>query len=542
MPPQFNIRITPAAPDAQQHIPYIDVTVETTGLSVKKGEPVYEVTANTGFGVTSAKDFRDLTFSDALGPLATATGDVPDDGSGVTRLWRAARDVKGPVRAHYRVPINASAPPVALPQYELRTEFGTFSAASNSFLLVPADAIKRTAKVEWDFTSYGNGGIGISSLGTGSTTSNVPRSGEEMSAIYFMGGHPGTVARTADGFFAAWQGKPPFPMTPLLTWAGILHRFYGSVFGFAPASFGIFARTNTINPGSGVGLTDSFAFTYNESTKANELRSILAHEMVHTFIHGLDPAKNATTDQGSSWFSEGLAVHYQRRLPYKAGMISIAEYLKDINQTASRYYTNIRINVSNSQIPLGFWTDGNIRVLAYDRGSLYFDKVDAQIRATSRGKRSLDDIVRTMLTARHSERPMDEALYRSLIDAELGPQGIKDLDAMLAGETVVPPSDAYGPEFRRVVVPLRRYEIGYEKMRSGDHSNIVRSVVAMSNAAKAGLKVGDEILSSRDGDALQLDQDADNELIIKRAGRMLNLHYLPRGEKIEGYQWIAARR
>lgn len=357
-----------------------------------------------------------------------------------------------------------------------------------------------------------------------------------------MGGHPGIVARTTDGFFAAWNGKPPFPMAPLLTWAGTLHRFYGTVFRFPPASFGVFARTNTVNPGSGIGLLDSFAFTFNHATKDSELRSILAHEMVHSFIHRLDFPENATADQDGAWFSEGLAVHYQRNLPYRAGMISSSAYLKDINQTASRYYTNVKINTPNGEIPAGFWTDGDVRVLAYDRGSLYFDRVDAQIRNVSHGKRSLDDIVRTMLAARHSGRPMDESLYRSLLEAELGPQGIKDLNAMLAGEAVVPPSDAYGPGFKRIVVSLRRYEIGYTKVRSGDHSSTVQSVVAESNAAKAGIKAGDEILSSRDGDALRLDQNGSNEIVIKRSSKILKLKYLPRGETMKGYQWVAVMR
>lgn len=536
--PQFRVRITPAAPDAQQNIPSIDVLVETTGLPAKKGRPVYEVTANTGFGATSAEDFRDLTFADASGPLATTIVDVPEDGNGVMRQWKAGRDVNGAVRARYTVPIDGSAPPVALPQYELRTELRSFSAASKSFLLVPADAIRRTAKIEWDLAAYGPGGIGVSSLGVGTALSGTPRSGKEMSEVYFMGGRPGTVARGTDGFFAAWQGRPPFPMAPLLTWAGALHRFYGTVFGFPPASFGVFARTNSVNPGSGIGLLDSFAFTFNDVTKDGELRSILAHEMVHSFIHRLDPPEHVTAGQDGAWFSEGLAVHYQRKLPYRAGLISRSAFLKDLNQTASRYYTNIRINAPNGQIPAGFWTDGDVRVLVYDRGSLYFDRVDAQIRAASHGARSLDDIVRTMLAARHSGRPMDEALYRSLIEAELGPQGIKELDAMLAGEDVVPPSDAYGPGFRRVVVPLRRYEIGYTKAGSGDHPSMVKSVVASSNAAKAGLKVGDEIVSSRDGDALRLDQDGANEMVIRRSGKTIRLKYVPRGEVLNGYQWV----
>lgn len=146
-----------------------------------------------------------------------------------------------------------------------------------------------------------------------------------------------------------------------------------------------------------------------------------------------------------------------------------------------------------------------------------------------------------MLKTRRAGGAMNEALYRSLLRAELGAKGIADLDAMLAGATVLPPSDAYGPRFRRVLRPLRRYDLGFDMASLQTKPKIVRGLVAGSNAAAAGLRNGDVILNGFPQDALQGDQQAYVTLDVRRAGQTLQLRYQPRGEVVQAYQWVAVR-
>jgi len=535
--PEIRITLSPAAPDAAQNVPYVDVTVVVDGVTRAAGDRLFQLAMVANTVVTSGKDVRNLSIRDATGTIAARVRDVAEDGSNQTRFWEAPRPLRGTVTMQYRVPIDAAAPPLSLPQYEMRTERGGFSAAGTAFLILPADDIARRVRLQWDFAGYGAGGTGVSSLGIGNVASEKPLPAEKLASMYYMGGRPGSYRSDKDGFFAAWQGAPPFEMAPLMGWASELHRYYGRFFGYTPPSFGVFGRTNTRNPGSGIGLTDSFAFTFNQSSKPDDLRSLLAHEMLHAWVNSLDASMDKAGGLDRSWFGEGLAVHYQRMLPYRAGLITPQQFVADLNETAARYYTNIKIGVPNADIPAGFWRDTRVRVLPYDRGSLYFAATDAAIRRASAGKRSLDDLVRTMLATRRAGKPMNEALYRQLLAGELGERGIADFEAMLRGAVVLPPSDAFGPGFRRIQVPLRRFDLGFDPESLLARPKIVRGLIAGSNAAKAGLRDGDEILNPFSQDGMQGDQQAWLTLEVRRGDARLSLRYQPRGETVPAYQW-----
>lgn len=535
--PEIRITLSLAAPDAAQNVPYVDVTVAVDGVTRAAGDRLFQLAMVANTVVTSGKDVRNLSIHDATGTIAARVRDVAEDGSNQTRFWEAPRPLRGTVTMQYRVPIDAAAPPLSLPQYEMRTERGGFSAAGTAFLILPADDIARRVRLQWDFAGYGAGGTGVSSLGIGNVASEKPLPAEKLASMYYMGGRPGSYRSDKDGFFAAWQGAPPFEMAPLMGWASELHRYYGRFFGYTPPSFGVFGRTNTRNPGSGIGLTDSFAFTFNQSSKPDDLRSLLAHEMLHAWVNSLDASMDKAGGLDRSWFGEGLAVHYQRMLPYRAGLITPQQFVADLNETAARYYTNIKIGVPNADIPAGFWRDTRVRVLPYDRGSLYFAATDAAIRRASAGKRSLDDLVRTMLATRRAGKPMNEALYRQLLAGELGERGIADFEAMLRGAVVLPPSDAFGPGFRRIQVPLRRFDLGFDPESLLARPKIVRGLIPGSNAAKAGLRDGDEILNPFSQDGMQGDQQAWLTLEVRRGDARLSLRYQPRGETVPAYQW-----
>ena len=534
-PPTLSITLAPDAPDRDGHIRAIDLTLVVTDADAAPGAPLFHLPATANTVVTSADDITALTATDARGPLSLAAQDTPADDSNTDRAWRADRAVAGTVTIRYRVTIDPARPPLVAPQYDIRTESGTVSGAANSFVLLPADAKPRHVAVHWNLTKLGANAIGVSSFGVGDVAPDTPITPDRLGSVYYMAGTPGLYR--APGFFAAWQGTPAFAAAEVMQWASKLHAFYGSFFGYRPPSFGVFARTNAGNPGSGIGLVDSFAFTFGPTSTAEEMRTLLAHEMLHAWVNSLDGSMDAANGLGAAWFGEGLAVYYQRALPYRAGLIPTAAFLADLNETAGRYYTNAMIATPNADIAAGFWRDTRIRVLPYDRGSLYFATVNAAIRARSGGRRSLDDLVRAMLAARRRGEAMTLVMWRRMLAAELGQSGIQSFEAMLAGKTVLPPSDAFGARFERVKVPLRRWQLGFDPASTTTSPKTVRGLIPGSNAALAGLRNGDHITTAFPQDAPQGDQHATLDLKIERDGRPMVIHYLPRGKTVLAWQW-----
>ena len=436
----------------------------------------------------------------------------------------------------YLAPIsNAPNALGAAPPLELRGEEGGFSGQAATFLLLPATNANFSFQIHWDLSEQPNGAVGLSTFGRGDQKASHRMTAEEIGGLYFFGGQLQLYPErsTPQGFFSAVQGRPPFDGIALMQWTEKLYRYY---FGFFRAEkaepYAVLLRRNPINAGGGVELGNAFIGTFDKQTNTEDLKMTLAHEMVHTFVRGLEGDEFA-----GSWFTEGIAVYYERLLPLRAGVITADDFLRDVNSTAARYYTNALQQTPNSEIGAQFWAETRVRVLPYDRGSLYFAELDRQIRHASDGKRSLDQLILAMLQKRRSGGRMDEQSWRELLRKELGQSAIDAFDSMLRGDRVLPESDAFGPCFTRTIRRLRRYDLGFDSKVLIEPTRVVRGLRAESGAAKAGLRDGDRILRPVPQDGIQADQSALLHLQIERGGMQIAIDYLPRGEEVDAYQW-----
>lgn len=532
----LTVELRPSAP-INGALQGIDVTVSVQGEAVPAGGRIAVLPVVTSALTTSAPDISGFAITDAQGTVAVHIQDVTRNSDNIDRYWIADRATVGTLTWRYHVAVDPTKPLLSLPMYELRSTYGTLSGAGNSFLALPTDSLKRRVSVRWDLRDLPPGAVGLSSFGNGDSTSGTDLTTEELSSTYYMVGAPKLFRATAGGFFAGWQGRPAFDMAILMRWAGKLHGYYGTFFRDPKPVFGIFGRSNPINPGSGVGLTNSFAFTFGDTTTAADLKSMLAHEMLHVWVSSLDTVGDEDTLSGS-WFGEGLAVYYQRNLPYRAKAISADEYLADLNRTAIRYYTDSMIATPNDRIAGAFWKDTRVRVLPYDRGSLYFAKLNAEIVRASGGRRSLDDLVLSLLAERHAGRPMTIHTWKTYLRRELGDAGIADWQTMLTGRRIELASDSFGPCFVRTTVPLGEFDMGYDFVASNAKGRIVQGLKPGSNAALAGLRDGDVVMKGGARDATQWDPNAMVTLQVERAGRPLTIQYSARGRILQIPQWI----
>lgn len=546
--PPLTVTLTPAAAGVDGNIPYVDVRVVAPDMSVAAGKPLLRLPLVSSNVTTLAGDLEDLRVADSKGALTLSIRDDSQSGLMLFRHWYASRPVSGTLTIRYRAPIsNALNPRGAAPPLELRTESGGFSGDASTFLVLPdSDSIYRIA-LHWDFAALGPGAAGLSTLGAGDVGFAAGGGGPQRklgavyeSGLYVMGGriHTRPSPLSGAGFMSAWQGQPPFDANALMKWTQSLYGSYVKFFRAPPGQpYEVFLRRNLVNAGGGVEVGRSFVGTFDQQTEAQDLELTLAHEMVHTFVGGLDDPQGLL----ASWYTEGLAVYYQRVLPWRAGLISTEDFLVDLNKTAARYYTDLLNDTPNGQIPARFWADTRVRVLAYDRGSLYFAQLNAELRARSGHEQSLDNLVLQMLDRRRRGLPVDEAAWVSLVRKAVGRAGVAQFDAMLAGKLVLPASAAFGPCFARTTVPLRRYELGFDSAVLMEPARVIRGLVPGSQAARAGLRNGDRIVKPVPQDAIQANQNARLTLLIERAGKTFPVTYLPRGAEVATYQWKRRR-
>ena len=531
----LRVTLEPAAPAANGLIHYLDVIVTAPIAKVSPGQPLLRLPLVIDNVQTAANELTNIKARDAIGPVKLTSTDDPA-GEIPYRRWRAERAVQGPLSIRYRIPItNIPNARGAAPPLELRSENGAFSGEAGSFLVMPDDDNPYHLAVHWDFSSATSGRHGLSTVGFGDARTADAAPPVELEVTYFMGGliqhFPEAPSRS--GFLSAWQGDPPFDTPAVMKWTETLYGFYLNFFRVPEGRpFGVFLRSNPINPGGGVEIGNSFVGTFSTTTDPADLKLTLAHEMVHTFVHGF-----GSESTGGSWFSEGLAVYYQRVLPLRAGLITSETYLQDINSTAGRYFTDAMNRTPDDEIQSRFWADTRIRVLPYDRGSMYFAQVDEAIRKESGGSRSLDDLVLEMLKRRHDGLPVNQDSWLQIVTRELGQTGKAQLEAMLAGDLVIPPSDSFGACYERTTAPLRRYDLGFTTDVLSEPARIVRGLEPGSAAALAGLQNGDHIVKPVPQDGIQADQHALLHLQVQRRDRTLDIAYLPRGETVEAYQW-----
>jgi hypothetical protein len=498
----LTITLRPAAADSQQRVPYVDITLTFTAPPVAAGAPLLKIALVTSNVETVAKTIEAFSVSDAVGPVDITVKDDPESGEVTYRHWVPSRATKGTLTVHYRAPIS-----------------------------------NKPIEIRWNLRDMAPGAVGISSFGNGDVTAPLSKDLRSLQSSFFMGGKLGLYpqAPPKTGFFSAWHGTAPFDLRDLMISEEKVYAFYTNFFKQpATAPYGVFLRENPVNAGGGVELSGSFVATFGPKTNVDDLKITLAHEMLHTFVGAIEKPGGLV----SSWFSEGMAVYYARLLALRAGQITPAQFLEDLNTTAGRYYTDAMIATPNAEIPARFWADTRVRVLPYDRGSMYFAVVDGEVRAASGGKRTLDDLLFAMLERRREKPPLDESAWVDLVTKELGEKGRTEFQAMLSGATILPEPGGFGPCFTRTTKMLRRYQLGFEPKVLTEPKRIVRGLITGSAAERAGVRDGDEITQPVPQDRMQGDQEAILTLKLLRDGKPLEISYLPRGEAVEAYQWI----
>jgi predicted metalloprotease with PDZ domain len=278
------------------------------------------------------------------------------------------------------------------------------------------------------------------------------------------------------------------------------------------------------------------------------LLGLISHEYFHTWnVKRLKPAELATIDWQREnhtellWFFEGFTSYYDELMLQRCGLIDAPRYLRQLAKTVNAVAaTPGRAVQSVAEASFDAWVKyyradentPNSTVSYYLKGALVALCLDLTLR--QRG-RSLDEVMRC-LWRRRGGGPVTEAQIADALAEVAGRRLDAELRDWVHGTEELPVAELLGV----VGVAARPERAGFAaslglRLSEGPFSGVqVKSVLAASAAAAAGLSAGDELLAvdgwriRRLDDALAwLRPGAPFDLLLVRDQRVLTLAVQP---------------
>lgn len=255
-------------------------------------------------------------------------------------------------------------------------------------------------------------------------------------------------------------------------------------------------------------------FGFKPESRYKDFLSLVAHELFHVWnVKALRPDVLGPFDYEDEnytrllWFAEGGTEYYSNLLLLRAGLMNEREYLsgkasgiKALQERPGRFETSIEEASFDAWIKYYRQDENaiNNQISYYDKGDIVAMMLDVTIRTSSEGKRSLDDVLRTLYndffkkgknySAADLQKAAEKAAGRSLDDF---------FSKYVRGEAEI--------EYNSILngIGLQLKETGGTRARSYIGANtaddagrlMIRSVPAGTPAYEQGLSSGDQVVA-----------------------------------------------
>ena len=285
--------------------------------------------------------------------------------------------------------------------------------------------------------------------------------------------------------------------------------------------------------------------------------SIVAHEFFHVWnVRHMRPLGLAQYDYQNEqytsqlWLAEGLTSYYDNLLISRAGLITPKEYMELLAKDIHRLETTPgRLLRPVDEASLDAWirhyqpnaNSINSTISYYTKGAVIGFVLDTYIRKASKGRRSLDDVMRKMYEL-YSNEPYSRGAFEKVV-VDIGGAGAGSMLRSLLTTTADPDVDNafdyYGLELNRGALlitgkpdeePLIS-DLGV-LWEDDNPGLIVKAVLHGTGGSSAGLIPGDEILAignermtrdSLDGLMASFSPGEETKLLVSRRNRIIEL-------------------
>jgi len=294
-------------------------------------------------------------------------------------------------------------------------------------------------------------------------------------------------------------------------------RRYRDMWGSLPYQKYVFLNLLTESPG---GLEHGNSVCLMSSRWATRTRgpylrwlNLVSHEFFHVWnIKRLRPAELGPFDYErenytrSLWIAEGITDYYAALTVRRSGLSDTAEYLASLSEVIQALQsTPGRLVQSAEESSFDAWiklyrpdeNSVNTSVSYYTKGTAVAWILDALIRQSTSGARSLDDVMRLAFERFSGERGFTTEEFKALAGEVAGvPLGSFFSHAVEAAAELdyTPALDWFGLRFKNVDAPKTCCVIGAET-RIDNGRLLVKKIPRGTRAAESGLNVDDEIIA-----------------------------------------------
>lgn len=329
-----------------------------------------------------------------LSGLAVEGGSLSEDGP----RWRVVRHAPGAVLVvRYRVNNGYAGDPDASDDNPYRPVVrpGWFHLLGNTWVVQPDGRVRATARVAWkdwprDWTiasdlQHPKAG---EQLELGGVIESVALGGRDVKVLSRK--VPGGTLRVA--MRGAWPFTDAGFTDDVARVVGAQRDFFDDVEGpFLVTLIPVEAPAGWQSVG-GAGRGDAFALFSTRGDVGDELRGILGHEHIHSWVPR-EMVRMPDPEQVDYWLSEGFTDFYAWRTQVRGGVWSLEDYVAALNDAFREFDGSKARSWPNARVAAEFWSDGQAQRMPYRRGAFLAMRWDEELRRRSGGRIDLDNVV-----------------------------------------------------------------------------------------------------------------------------------------------------
>jgi predicted metalloprotease with PDZ domain len=275
---------------------------------------------------------------------------------------------------------------------------------------------------------------------------------------------------------------------------------------------------------NGRGLSNTFVSvgTNSKAFSLDDLLFLYNHELMHHWLgHVL---KQGEPENAFKWFHEGFTDYFAHIIMLESGLLDSSAFKKRINDIFRVYYSDSAHQWPNAKLQQDYWASADIRKLPYQRGLIFAFYLDESIRLYSRGTLTLKDIIQQMLaTARKERRAFSPEWLLALLQKATGKEYSYAMEQFVDTGIFISMRDWESVSDKMALLPAEDFYLGFQTDKGMVLDALITKVDAGSNAAKAGLAIGDRLA----GYSYNPQSRDPATVVVKRGAEKLKFRYLP---------------